>query len=75
MKTQNDRVLAYLERHGSINAMQALSELGIYRLAARIADLKNAGHAIESRAVDVTNRFGEACRVAEYRLHAGGQTQ
>lgn len=75
MQTQNERLLEHLKRHRSINAMQALSELGIYRLAARIGELKAKGHDIEASAVEVQNRFGEACRVAEYRLHAGGQTQ
>ena len=36
-QTQAERLLAYLQQHGSITPMQAWQELGIYRLAARAA--------------------------------------
>lgn len=65
---QVDRVLAYLREKGPLDPMTAWSELGIYRLGARIFDLKAAGHAIERQTKAVKNRFGEDCRVAEYRL-------
>lgn len=48
--------------------MQAWGELGIYRLAARINDLRNRGHDIECRRVETKNRWGEVCSYAEYRL-------
>lgn len=38
--TQNEQVLAYIERHGSIDPLRALNELGVMRLAARIANLR-----------------------------------
>lgn len=68
MQTQNDRLLHYLERHGDIDPLRALSELGVFRLAARVNDLRNAGVKIHRTMVSVTNRFGESCRVALYRL-------
>jgi len=68
MQTQNDRLLNYLERNGDINPMQAWQELGIYRLGARIFDLKESGVKIDKTTTKVCNRFGEACRVAKYRL-------
>lgn len=67
-ENQTDRVLAYLKRRGKINPLQALEKLGVFRLAARIADLRRIGYAIERRMVTVRNRFGEPCRVAEYRV-------
>lgn len=66
--TQEQRLLQYLKDHGSINPLQALQELGIFRLAARVNDLRNSGVAITSRSTKVTNRFGEECRVATYYL-------
>lgn len=66
--TQCQRLKAYLEKHGRINAIDALTSLGIFRLAARIHELKDAGLPIESRKVTVINRFNEECSVAEYRL-------
>lgn len=68
--TQNERLAEHLERHRSITPLQAWVELGIYRLAARINDLRNAGLQITKTLVVVRNQYGEDCRVAEYRLQA-----
>ena len=70
MNTQNARLLAYLKAHRQIDPMTAWRELGIYRLGARVFDLREAGHNIESTRVPVENRFGEECRVALYKLAA-----
>ena len=40
---QTTRLLAYLQTHGRITPMESWSALGIYRLSARIADLRNDG--------------------------------
>jgi hypothetical protein len=51
--------------------MGAWNELGIYRLGARVWDLKHKrGYNITKRLVTVQNRFGEDCKVAQYRLEA-----
>ena len=57
-----------LYKHGPITPMEAWNELGVYRLAARVADLKEAGHKIVKQTVSVANRFGESCRVARYSM-------
>ena len=41
--TQNQRILDYLDSHGSITQLEALNELGIMRLASRISDLRKRG--------------------------------
>lgn len=66
--SQNKRVLEWLARWRSITQREAMSSLGISRLAARVYDLREAGHKIEREWVTVTNRWGEECRVARYRL-------
>lgn len=70
--TQCDRLLAYLLDRGHINPMEAWNELGIYRLGARIFDLKPRvallGYEITTVNAKVNNRWGETCRVGEYRL-------
>ena len=66
--TQCDRLLNYLEAHDGINPLEAWWELGIYRLGARIFDLRKRGYRIEKRMVKILNRFTEECEVAEYRL-------
>lgn len=68
MQTQNERLLNYLQTHGDIDPLRAWSELGIYRLGARIFDLKAAGTDIRKTTAKVCNRFGEECRVARYSL-------
>lgn len=67
MKTQNDRILAALQE-GPLDPLTAWIEHGVYRLGARIFDLREAGHVILKRTKVVTNRYGELCRVAEYHL-------
>lgn len=66
--TQCERVLEWLQERGDLDPMTAWQELGVYRLGARIFDLRKAGHNIERQLKDVSNRFGETCRVAYYRL-------
>lgn len=66
--TQCDRILRHLRDYGSITAIEAFSEYGIFRLAARIADLKDRGHNITSEIVHGKNRYGETTRYSVYRL-------
>ena len=65
--SQCERILDRLER-GPITPMEAWNELGIYRLASRVKDLRDKGHVISGSRVNVANRFGETCSVARYSL-------
>lgn len=67
---QTERVLNWLQERGDLDPMTAWNELGIYRLGARIFDLRKEGYPIERRMKDVCNRFGETCHVACYSLAA-----
>ena len=62
------RLLAYLLNGWAITPLVSWQRLGIYRLAARIHDLKRDGWEIQSTMQSVQNRFGEKIQVAEYRL-------
>lgn len=66
--TQNEKVLAHLQKYGTITPLEALSEYGIMRLASRITDLKHDGHRISKKMLSRRNRVGETVRYAEYRL-------
>lgn len=66
--TQNQRILYYLDAHGSITQIEALNKLGIMRLASRISDLKKNGCPIVSDTVEVQNRYGEKCRIKRYSM-------
>ena len=65
---QTDRLLGYLKSHGHINPLESWSELGIYRLASRICDLRKEGWNIEKEMVSVKNKYGERVTFAEYTL-------
>jgi len=65
--TQKERLHDHLKRR-SINPLQAWTELGIYRLAARVHDLKADGVPVNSTIVKVENRYGESFSVAQYSL-------
>ena len=75
MQTQNERLLDYLERHTAITPMEAWVKLGIYRLGARIFELRRLGHSIRSDFKKVPNQFGEECRVANYKLERAEQAR
>ncbi len=66
--TQNQRILDYMSENGSITQIQALSELGVMRLASRVSDLKKQGYPITSDVVPVKNRYDETCYIKRYSL-------
>lgn len=66
--TQNERIIAYIEKFGSISTFEAFSELGITRLAARIYELGEAGYDFDRQTVKTTNRLGEAISYTRYSL-------
>lgn len=64
---QRDLLLKRLQQ-GPITPLQALDELGIFRLSARVLELKRQGHNIRTAHVDVPNREGRLVHVARYEL-------
>ena len=70
MKTQNQMILSYLQKGKSLTAMDALRLFGCFRLAARVADLKEMGEKIVSSRKHVKNQFGKDVIVAVYSLKA-----
>ena len=63
-----EQILEYMEQFGSINPLQALQDIGCFRLASRISDLKKMGYPIISKRVNYKNRLGEDKHFNEYRL-------
>lgn len=66
--TQCERILDYIDRHGSISQTEAKDELGIMRLASRVHDLKRMGYPIIREMEHGKNRFGERTVYARYRI-------
>ena len=69
--SQADELLAYIKKNGTITPMDALIKLGIYRTAARVYDLRNAGHNIVTDIVETQS----GARVARYWLKASSVRQ
>ena len=63
-----ERVLQYMEQHGSIDQQRANRDLGCSRLAEYIRRLKASGVEIADEWKNGKNRFGEPVRWKEYRI-------
>lgn len=68
MKSQKARVLEHLQSGATLNRLNSWQELGILECPARISELRNAGWDIVTTMRDVTNRYGEKVRIAEWSL-------
>ena len=74
---QCERILKYLDEHGSITRAEAMSECGIANFTARVSDLRRDGVALDVvlvfflyryvETVTQKNRYGEVVRFARYR--------
>lgn len=66
--TQCDKVLRHIEDYGSISSLEAVTDYGILRLAARISDLRAQGYPIVSHTATGRNRYGEPTHYSVYTL-------
>lgn len=48
MSPQAHEVLTYLKQHRTIEPKEAWTKLGVYRLAARIKEIRDAKHEVET---------------------------
>jgi len=71
--TREARIVAHLEQNGTLNAFEAWSKLGVYRLSASIFNLKKVGFQFKTVTIVVNNCFNEPCRVSEYQLVKAGK--
>ena len=69
--TQCMKIVKYMNDFGSITPVQAMKDLGVMRLAARISDLEAEGWEIEHERETGENRYGEKTSYARYRLKPG----
>ena len=61
-KTQANAILAHMKAGHTITALEALNRFNCFRLAARIYDLKEAGHPVQKRTIELENEK----RISEY---------
>lgn len=64
--TQCDRIVKYIKDFGSISTWQAMTDLGIARLASRVHDLKKKGYSFKVERVSTFNRYGEKTYYFKY---------
>ena len=65
--TQCQRILKYIDDFGSITPLEAMNDLGVMRLAARISDLKRMGVNITQETVHGRNRYDKPMHYARYK--------
>jgi hypothetical protein len=66
--TQQERLIKHFKRTKTIDPLRAWTQLGIYRLADCVYQLRKKGFEIDTNQKRVKNRFKETCIVAEYRI-------
>lgn len=68
IKTQNMAILKLLQEGHEVTPMDAMVDLGCFRLGARIFDLRRMGHPIKTTMKTAKNRFGHTVQFASYKL-------
>ena len=68
--TQPARLLIALLRGRRIDPLAGWRSLGIYRLSDTVLQLRKLGWPVITDRLDVCNKFGEPCHVAQYSLPA-----
>lgn len=66
--TQCERLEKYMREVGSVTTFEALTQLGILRLGARISEMRKGGLKVKDKWVIVYNCFDEPCTVKRYFL-------
>ena len=66
--TQSMKLLKYMMDFGKITPVEAMRDLGVMRLAARISDLEEQGFEILHERESGRNRYGEKTSYSRYRL-------
>ena len=62
--SQNKQIAAYLNKGKKLTTLDALNKFGCFRLAARIADLRNNGMIIVTKTIKLDNNK----QIAQYSI-------
>lgn len=66
--TQKERIVRYLKDEGSITALEAVKELGVLQLSARLCELIEDGYDFDKKTESSLNRYGERVYYTRYSL-------
>lgn len=67
-KNQRQRILDYINEFGSITALEAVRELGVLQLSARLVELEKDGIVFHKEQESALNRFGERVYYTRYSI-------
>jgi len=65
--TQAERIIEFMEEHGSITPMEAFNKLKITKLSTRISEMRADGMEIDGEMVTKKNKYGKT-RFMRYTL-------
>ena len=66
---QKDRLLRYLQDGYTVHRINALKNLGILELSARIVQLEQDGYEITKGWIELLNRYNEKYRLRTYKIN------
>lgn len=67
-KNQRQRILDYINEFGSITALEAVRDLGVLQLSARLVELEKDGIVFNKTQESALNRFGERVYYTRYSI-------
>ena len=67
-KNQKQRILDYIDTYGSITALDAVRDLGVLQLSARLVEMEKDGITFKKQQESATNRFGETIYYTRYSI-------
>lgn len=65
--TQAERIIEFMEEHGSITPMEAFNKLKITKLSTRISEMRASGMEIDGEMITKKNKYGKT-RFMRYTL-------
>lgn len=71
--SQAERIIKYIDEHGSITRLESSCELFIFELPARICNLQDRGWVFDKKPEYRTNSFGEKKRFIRYSILKRGE--
>lgn len=66
--TQCERIRQYIKDFGSITTLEAITDIGVLRLGARISEMRKRGENIRGEREYVKNRYGKKVPIVRYFL-------
>ena len=71
--TQCERLIQYMDQHGSITRLESSTDLFIFELAARINNLESRGWVFDKVRESKINAFGEKKSFTRYSILKRGE--